>query len=120
MSGIPPAIATAIVLGFLGVFGLLLPILNHVAPKYVSYRWCVVVVVLALLVGVTIDFGGLPDGIRSTIILGALIIAGGYVLLRTIEKALANGWLRGVRLDVRKGDASATLSSDNGPHDEPG
>lgn len=120
MSGIPPTVATAIILGFLGIFGVVLPILNRAAPKCVSYRWCVVVVVLSLLVGVTLDFGSLSDDIRGMIILGALIIAGGYVLLRTIEKALANGWFRGVRLDVRKGDASATLSSGNDPHDESG
>lgn len=108
---IDPTVATAIIICFLVVFGLILPVLNQLAPKYVSYRWCAVVVVLALLVGVIIDFGTLSDEIREDMILGALIIAGGYVALRTVEKALANGWLRGVRLDVRKGDASATVSA---------
>ena len=108
---IDPAVATAIIIGFLVVFGLCLPVLNKLAPEYVSYRWCVVVVVLALLIGVIVDFAELSDEIREDMILGALIIAGGYVALRTIEKALANGWLRGVRLDVRKGDASATVSA---------
>lgn len=108
---ISPDAATIIVVAFLIVFGLCLPILNRAAPKFVSYRWCVVVVILAILIGVVIDFGGLSEDTRRDIIIGALIIAGGYVFLRTIEKALANGWLRGIRLDVRKGDASATLSS---------
>ena len=104
--------ATAIIVAFLIVFGVCIPVLNRAAPKFVSYRWCVVVVVLATLLGVVIDFDGLSEETRRDIIIGALIIAGGYVFLRTIEKALANGWLRGIRLDVRKGDASATLSSD--------
>lgn len=109
---VDPSVATVIVIGFLGVFGLILPILNHVAPKYVSYRWCVVVAVLAMGLGVVVNFSGLSEETRNIVILGALIIAGGYVFLRTIEKALANGWLRGVRLDVRKGDASASVSSE--------
>lgn len=109
---IPPDAATIIVVAFLIVFGLCLPILNRAAPKFVSYRWCVVVVILAVLIGVVIDFGGLSEDTRRDIIIGALIIAGGYIFLRTIEKALANGWFRGMRLDVRKGDASASISAD--------
>lgn len=109
---VDPSVATAIIIGFLGVFGLILPVLNHVAPKYVSYRWCVVVAVLAMGLGVVVNFSGLSEETRHIVILGALIIAGGYVFLRTIEKALANDWLRGVRLDVRKGDASASVSSE--------
>lgn len=109
---ISPTAATVVVISFVVIFGLILPIVNRVAPKYVSYRWCVVVAVLALMLGVVIDFGGLSDDARIYIIVGGLIIAGGYVFLRTIEKALANGWLRGVRLDAKKGDASVSLHSD--------
>lgn len=112
-----PDIATLIIVSFLILFGLLLPILNRVAPKFVSYRWSVVVVLLALLLGAVIDFGGLPDAARQAVIVGALVISGGYVFLRTVEKALANGWLRGMRLDLRKGDASASIHSDGGEHE---
>lgn len=109
-----PDTATLIIVSFLVLFGLLLPVLNRVAPKFVSYRWSVVVVLLALLLGAVIDFGGLPDAARQAVIVGSLVISGGYVFLRTVEKALANGWLRGVRLDVRKGDTSASLHTDGG------
>ena len=108
---IDPAIATAIIISFLVVFGLIVPVLNHIAPRYVSYRWCVVVVALALLIGVVVNFSGLSDDARRAVIIGGLIIAGGYIVLRTVEKALVNGWLRGLRLDARKGDASISLSS---------
>lgn len=112
-----PDIATLIIVSFLVLFGLLLPILNRIAPQFVSYRWAVVVVLLALLLGAVIDFGGLPDAARQAVIVGALVISGGYVFLRTIEKALAKGWLRGVRLDVRKGDVSASIHTDGGEHE---
>lgn len=117
---VDPSVATVIVIGFLGVFGLILPILNHVAPKYVSYRWCVVVAVLAMGLGVVVNFSGLSGETRHIVILGALIIAGGYVFLRTIEKALANGWLRGVRVEAKKGDTSLSLSSGEHEAEKPG
>lgn len=106
-----PNIATIIIVSFLVVFGIIMPILNRKLPKFISYRWSVIVVILALLIGAVLDFGELSDEVRYALVVGALVIAGGYILLRTVEKALANGWLRGMRLDVRKGDASASLSS---------
>lgn len=106
-----PETATIIIVAFLVVFGIIMPILNKKLPKFISYRWSVIVVILALLIGAVLDFDALSEQVRYGLIVGGLVIAGGYILLRTVEKALANGWLRGVRLDVRKGDASATLSS---------
>lgn len=112
-----PETATIIIVAFLVVFGVILPIFNRKLPKFISYRWCVIVVILALLIGAVLDFGALSDEVRYALVVGALVIAGGYVLLRTIEKTLAHGWLRGVRLDVRKGDASASLHTDGGGHE---
>lgn len=107
---VDPLTATLIIIGFIVIFGLILPIANRKLPKYVSYRWCVVVVVLAILIGVVVDFSALPDDIRGYIIIGSLIITGGYIVLRTIEKALANGWLHGAQIEVRKGDIEAKIS----------
>lgn len=101
---ISPTFATWIIIGFLVVFGVVLPVLNKKFPKFVSYRWCVVVVVLAILIGSVIDFDSLSEDVRHSIIVGGLIIAGGYVTLRTVEKALANGWLRGAEIEAEKGD----------------
>lgn len=113
---ISPIAATIIIAAFILIFGIVIPVLNRKAPKYVSYRWCVVVVLLALLIGVVVDFDGLSDETRRTVILGALIIVGGYVALRTIEKTLANGWLRGASIEAKKGDVSVTVrgGQDNG------
>ena len=74
---IKPEIATIIIIVFIMLFGVILPILNRRAPKYVSYRWCVVVVILALLIGSVIDFGALPDDARKSIIVGGLVLVGG-------------------------------------------
>ena len=88
---ISPFWATAIIVAFIIIFGVGVPIMDKWFPKYISYRWCVVVVVLALLIGVVIDFEMISDDARKIMMVGALVIAGGYVLLRTIEKAFANG-----------------------------
>lgn len=98
---------------FILVFGVGVPILDRKAPKYISYRWCVIVVALALLIGAVIDFEVLSDDARKIVLVGGLVIAGVYVVLRTIEKVLANGWLKGASIEATKGDISVKLSSDS-------
>lgn len=105
--------ATLILLSFIAAFGILVPVLNIKAPKVISYRWCVVVVALSLLIGAVVDFRELSDEARRVILVGGLVIAGAYVVLRTIEKALANGWLRGARIEASKGDLRVSLESDD-------
>ena len=107
---INPSPAVIIIILFILLFGVLVPILNKRAPKYISYRWCVVVVLLALLIGVVIDFGELNDTARQIVLVGGLVVSGVYVVLRTIEKALANGWLNGAQIEAKKGDLSVKVS----------
>lgn len=105
--------ATLILLSFIAAFGILVPVLNIKFPKFISYRWCVVVVSLALLIGAVVDFRELSDEARRVILVGGLVIVGAYVVLRTIEKALANGWLRGARIEASKGDLRVSLKSED-------
>lgn len=109
---ISPLSATIIMVTFILIFGVGVPILNKKAPKYISYRWCVIVVALALLIGAVIDFEVLSDDARKIVLVGGLVIAGVYVVLRTIEKVLANGWLKGASIEATKGDISVKLSSE--------
>lgn len=109
---ISPLSATIIMVSFILIFGVGVPILNKKVPKYISYRWCVIVVALALLIGAVIDFEVLSDEARKIVLVGGLVIAGVYVVLRTIEKVLANGWLKGASIEATKGDISVKLSSE--------
>lgn len=109
--------ATLIVLAFIVVFGIGVPVLNVRFPKFISYRWCIVVVAAALLVGATVDFKELSGEARKIILMGGLIIMGAYVALRSVEKVLANGWLQGARIEAHKGDMGVTISSDEDAHD---
>lgn len=115
---INPTPAVLIVVGFILVFGVIVPVLNKKAPKYISYRWCVVVVLLALLIGAVIDFGELNDTARQIVLVGGLVVSGLYVLLRTVEKALANGWLNGAQIEAKKGDISVKVTGKKGGKDE--
>lgn len=109
---ISPLSATIIMVTFILIFGVGVPILNKRVPKYISYRWCVIVVALALLIGAVVDFEVLSDEARKIVLVGGLVIAGVYVVLRTIEKVLANGWLKGASIEATKGDISVKLSSE--------
>lgn len=113
---ISPTFATILIVAFVLVFGILLPVLDKKAPKYISYRWCVVVVILALLIGAVVDFNALSDDARKTILTGGLIIVGVYVGLRTLEKILANGWHRGSTITASKGDIKLEVKSE-GEHE---
>ena len=108
---ISPFWATIIIVAFIIVFGVGVPIMDKRFPKYISYRWCVVVVILALLIGVIIDFDVLSDEARKIMIVGGLVITGAFVVLRTFEKAFANGWLKGAQIEAKKGDISIKVSS---------
>lgn len=110
---IDPILATIIMVSFIVIFGVGVPILNNKTPKYISYRWCVIVVSMALLIGAVIDFEVLSDDSRKIVLIGGLVIAGVYVVLRTMEKILANGWLKGASIEATKGDISVKLSSES-------
>ena len=58
---ISPVVATVILVAFILIFGVGVPVLDRKVPKYISFRWCVVVVILALLIGAVIDFDVLSD-----------------------------------------------------------
>lgn len=113
---IHPYDATIILLVFIVVCGFILPVLNWKMKDAISYRWTIVVVVAALLIGAVIDFSELDSDSRHIVILGGLIITGAYVLLRTVEKMSANGWSifgnRDVKAQIKKGDVTASLSLD--------
>src|SRR5574344_65217 len=63
----------------------------------VSRRWVVVTVTTTLMVAVVINFEHLDNGVRGSIIIGGFIVGITYILLRSLEKALAKGWSFGVK-----------------------
>lgn len=114
-------LAVWILVGLAVVLALVIPVLDSVKPlsNFISLRWTCIAIILLIMVGVIINFNTLSDSTRDIALTGGLIIVGVFIVLRTIEKVLYNGWLRGVNLkaEVSKGDikGSVDLSSKEEP-----
>lgn len=105
---ITPQMAVYVLLILAFLLAVIIPVLNAI-PKlsdFISYRWLCVTIILLLMVGVVIDFENLADGTRDIVLTGGMIIVGAYLLFRTSEKVLYNGWLKGVNLktEIKKGE----------------
>lgn len=105
--------ATYVLVGFLVIFGVLIPILDKI-PKIkdvISFRWTLVVIYSALCIGVIIDFEHLDTSVRFATVIGGIVLAAIFLLVRSLEKAAVNRWkfprLRG---KVQKGNVHAELS----------
>lgn len=105
---IDPFCATSILCVLAFILIILLPMLDSIPKltKFVSFRWTCVAVILIIMVAVVINFKELSDETRNIIVSGGLIVVGGFLILKTIEKILYNGWLKGLNLkgSVEKGE----------------
>lgn len=106
-------LALSVLAGLALILALIIPLLNAI-PKlssFISLRWSCVSVILLIMVGVVIDFEPLADTTRDIALKGGLIIVAAFIILRTVEKILSNGWLKGMNIKgtVTKGDIVATV-----------
>lgn len=105
--------ATFVIIGFLLVWAIIIPICGAI-PKIkdiISYRYLIVTVFLACMIGVIINFSDLDATARLVVIVSASILSVIYIIIRSIEKWLYNGWSihRDVKLEAKKGDLSAKI-----------
>lgn len=111
-----PVSATTIIMSFLIVFAIVIPILG-VIPKIketISLRYLIVVVFLACMIGVVINYKDLDVDIKKAVVIGAAILSGAFILVRSVEKWFFNGFISGRRIEaqVKKGDAEARIILD--------
>lgn len=98
-SSVDAYMATWIAMALIAFLLIIVPLVERI-PKLgdcVSRRWVVVTVAITLMVAVVINFEHLDDGVRGSIIIGGFIVSIMYILLRSLEKALAKGWSFGVK-----------------------
>ena len=98
-SSVDAYMATWITIALIAFLLIIVPLIERI-PKIgecVSRRWVVVTVTTTLMVAVVINFEHLDDGVRGSIIIGGFIVGITYILLRSLEKALAKGWSFGVK-----------------------
>lgn len=98
-SSVDAYMATWIALALIAFLLIIVPLVERI-PKIgecISRRWVVVTVAITLMVAVVINFEHLDNGVRGSIIIGGFIVSIMYILLRSLEKALAKGWSFGVK-----------------------
>ena len=98
-SSVDAYMATWIAISLIAFLLIIVPLIERI-PKIgecISHRWIVVTVTTTLMVAVVINFEHLDDGVRGSIIIGGFIVSIMYILLRSLEKALAKGWSFGVK-----------------------
>lgn len=107
-------VATKVIIGFLIIFGIVIPILDRI-PKvrdFISFRWLIVIVYSALCLGVIVDFGHLDTSVRFAVVVGGVVLSAIFLLVRSIEKAAYNKWsIPKLDASVKKGDVSAELKT---------
>ena len=98
-SSVDAYMATWITVSLIAFLLIIVPLIERI-PKIgecISRRWVVVTVTITLMVAVVINFEHLDNGVRGSIIIGGFIVSIMYILLRSLEKALAKGWSFGVK-----------------------
>ena len=98
-SSVDAYMATWITIALIAFLLIIVPLIERI-PKLgecISHRWIVVTVAITLMVAVVINFEHLDNGVRGSIIIGGFIVSIMYILLRSLEKALAKGWSFGVK-----------------------
>ena len=98
-SSVDAYMATWIAISLIAFILIIVPLIERI-PKIgecISHRWIVVTVAITLMVAVVINFEHLDNGVRGSIIIGGFIVSIMYILLRSLEKALAKGWSFGVK-----------------------
>lgn len=115
---IDPSMATLILVGFLIIWGIVIPVAGVIqrVKEAISYRYMVLVVFLAAAIGVIVNFAGLSDAVRQIVIIAAAILTGLFIVLRSVEKALHNRWIGTQRIEAKfeKGDIKAGVEIDPG------
>lgn len=110
---IQPETTTAIILVLLAVL-MALPLIEIIprVGKIVSLRWAIVAIVVTLMVAVILDFSHLSDGIRKTVIVGGLCTGGLWIVARSVEKALFNGFFaKAGKVEVDMDDKKLTIEN---------
>ena len=98
-SSVDAYMATWIAISLIAFLLIIVPLIERIPTlgECISHRWIVVTVTTTLMFAVVINFEHLDNGVRGSIIIGGFIVSIMYILLRSLEKALAKGWSFGVK-----------------------
>lgn len=106
--------ATYIALALLAFLLCIVPLFEKI-PKLgecVSRRYVIVVVFVVMALACILNFNSLDTSIKSTVIIGALIVSTLYVVIRSLEKWLYAGFFaRAGKIEVDVDDKKLTVEN---------
>lgn len=106
--------ATYIAIALLAFLLCIVPLFEKI-PKLgdcVSRRYVVVVVFIVMALACILNFNSLDTSIKSTVIIGALIVSTIYVVIRSLEKFLYAGFFaRAGKIEVDVDDKKLTVEN---------
>lgn len=103
-------LATWIIIGVAVFLMIVIPILDGSKRfgKYISLRYTLVVVILSMMLGCILDFSHLSETSRNIVLYGGIIIAGIFIIVRTLDKIKLGG--KHIEISAEKGDAKITTT----------
>ena len=105
---VTPEIATLVLMGLTVLLLVIIPLLDgskHFG-RYISLRYTMVAVAMLMAVGCVLDFSHLMESSRNITITGGLVLAGLFVIVRSLEKVKIGG--KSIELEAHKGDIGAS------------
>ena len=107
---IEPSIATFLVCVFALFLLIIIPILDGSKRfgKFISLRYTVTAVMISMMLGCVLDFSHLVESSRNIVLYGGIIIAGIFIIVRTLDKIKLGG--KHIEISAEKGDAKITTT----------
>lgn len=107
---IEPTEATIIVCIFAVFLLILIPLIDGSKrfSKFISLRYTVTAVMISMMLGCVLDFSHLAESSRNIVLYGGIIIAGIFIIVRTLDKIKLGG--KHIEISAEKGDAKITTT----------
>lgn len=110
-----PITASIILIGLTIFLLVIIPILDgskHLG-KFISLRYTLVTIITLAAIGCVLDFSHLAESSRNIVLMGACVLVGLFIVVRTLEKTKLGSK---INLKAKKGDAE--LSAEIDPKDK--
>ena len=107
---IEPTEATILVCIFSVFLLILIPLIDGSKrfSKFISLRYTVTAVMVSMMLGCILDFSHLAESSRNIVLYGGIIIAGIFIIVRTLDKIKLGG--KHIEISAEKGDAKITTT----------
>lgn len=107
---IEPTSATILVCIFAVFLLILIPLIDGSKRfgKFISLRYTITAVMVSMMLGCILDFSHLAESSRNIVLYGGIIIAGIFIIVRTLDKIKLGG--KHIEISAEKGDAKITTT----------